>query len=189
MSEDAISRLSCSAKVKLLKIDFNDIQKAMEDVSRDAFDYFLDLETGKVMTISNEMLEKAEATLYKSDSAPIANEKEIDEYDMPEWIEKEVEMAIRIFSEKGRHVRIPERESSDAYTLMKKFTEGVEELHPHDELLSALGTNNAFSRFKKVLADYPQYREKWFALNAKAMKKTISDWLASIEIKPEQGYY
>ena len=176
--------------MKLLKVDFVEIQKAMEDVSRDAFDYFLDLETGEVMTISNEMLEKAEATLYKSDSAPIDNEKEIDEYDMPEWIEKEVEMAVRIFSsEKGRYVRIPERESSDAYNLMKKFTEGVEELHPHDELLSALGANNAFSRFKKALADYPQYREKWFALNAKAMKKTINEWLNSIGIKPEQVYH
>lgn len=162
----------------------------MEDVSRDAFDYFLDLETGAIMTISNEMLEKAEATLYKSDSAPIANEKEIDEYDMPEWIEKEVELAVRIFSsEKDRYVRIPERESSDAYNLMKIFTEGVDELRPHDELLSALGSPNAFSRFKKALSAFPSYREKWFAFNAKAMKKTISDWLESIDIKPEQGYY
>ena len=79
-------------------------------------------------------------------------------------VEKEVEMdGENLFlTEKGRYVRIPERESADAYNLMKKFTEGVEELHP-DELLSALGGNNAFSRFKKALADYPQYREKWFA--------------------------
>ncbi|MDP3112304.1 MAG: UPF0158 family protein [Thermodesulfovibrionales bacterium] len=176
--------------MKLLKIDFIEIQKAMEDVSRDAFDYFLDLETGEVMTISNEMLEKAEANLYKSDNEPITNEKEIDEYDMPEWIEKEVEMAVRIFSsEKDSYVRIPERESSDAYNLMKKFTEGVEELHPHDELLSALGSPNAFSRFKKALSDFPSYREKWFALNARAMKKTISEWLTSIGVKPEQVYH
>ncbi|KAF0145446.1 MAG: hypothetical protein FD156_1016 [Nitrospirae bacterium] len=174
--------------MKLLKIDFNDIQKAMEDVSRDAFDYFLDLETGEVKRISVGALEGAKGSLYKGEE--LIDEPSLEEFDMPEWIEKEVEMAVRIFSsEKDRYLRIPERESADAYNLMKKFTEGVEELHPHDELLSALGTNNAFSRFKKVLADYPQYREKWFALNAKAMKKIISDWLASIEIKPEQGYY
>ena len=174
--------------MKLLRVDLNEIQKAMEDVSRDAFDYFLDLETGKVKRISVDALEGAKGGLYKGEE--LIDEPLLEEFDMPEWIEKEVEMAVRIFSsEKGRYVRIPERESSDAYNLMKKFTEEVEELHPHDELLSALGSNNSFSRFKKVLADYPQYREKWFALNAKAMKKTISDWLASIEIKPEQGYY
>ncbi|MDP1759469.1 MAG: hypothetical protein Q8K77_06705 [Thermodesulfovibrionales bacterium] len=42
--------------MKLLKIDFNEIQKAMEDVSRDAFDYFFDLETGGVKTISVDAL-------------------------------------------------------------------------------------------------------------------------------------
>ena len=175
--------------MKLLKIDFNEIQKAIEDVSRDAFDYFLDLETGEVMTISNEILEKAEANLYKSDNEPITNEKEIDEYDMPEWIEDEVELAIRIFSEKQRYVRIPERESQEVYILMKKFTEGVEELHPHDELSAALNSPNSFSGFKKTLSNFPEHRKKWFALNAGAMKKAIIEWLESTGIKPEQRYY
>jgi len=174
--------------VKLLKIDFNEIQKAMEDVSRDAFDYFLDLETGSVVTISQEMLEKAKDTFYKDDE--LLDEEHLEEYEMPDWMEEEIETALRVFSsEKGRYVRIPERESEKAYILMKKFTEGVEELHPHDELSNALNSHNAFSRFKKTLADYPEYRERWFAMNAGAMKKTITEWLESIGIKPEQGYY
>ncbi len=40
----------------LPKINFDDIQKAMEDVVRDTFDYFLDVETGEVMTFSDEIL-------------------------------------------------------------------------------------------------------------------------------------
>jgi len=176
-------------KLKLLKIDINKIQKAMEDVSRDAFDYFLDLETGEVITVSVDVLEKAEDSLYKTYDEPITDEKEVEEFDMPEWVEKEVELAIKIFSDEGRYLRIPERESKEAYGLMEEFTESVTELHPHDELLSALGSPNAFSRFKKALSDFPSYKEKWFAFNARAMKKTINDWLASIEIKPEQGYY
>ena len=173
--------------MKLLKIDFNEIQKAMEDVSRDAFDYFLDLETGSVVTISVDALEGAKSSLYKGDE--LIDESSLEAYDMPEWMEDEVELSIKIFSEKGRYVRIPERESEKAYILMKKFTEGVEELHPHDELSNALNSHNAFSRFKKTLADYPEYRERWFALNAGAMKKTITEWLESIGIKPEQRYY
>jgi hypothetical protein len=60
---------------------------------------------------------------------------------------------------------------------------------PHDEFSAALNSQDSFSRFKKALADYPAYRKKWFALNAGAMKKTITEWLESIGIKPEQRYY
>ncbi|RJQ41497.1 MAG: hypothetical protein C4550_01670 [Nitrospiraceae bacterium] len=173
--------------MKLLKIDFNEIQKAMEDVSRDAFDYFLDIETGSVVTISVDALERVKGSLYKGDE--LIDESSLEAYDMPEWIEDEVELAIRIFSEKQRYVRIPERESKEVYALMKKFTEGIDELRPHDELSDALNSHDSFSRFKKTLSIFPEYKKKWFALNAGAMRKTITEWLASIGIKPEQGYY
>lgn len=173
--------------MKLLKVDFNEIQKAMEDVSRDAFDYFLDLDTGEIKTISVDALEGAKSSLYKGDE--LIDESSLEEFDMPEWIENEVELAIRIFSEKQRYVRIPERESQDVYALMKKFTEGIDELMPHDELSAALNSPNSFSRFKKALSNFPEHRKKWFALNAGAMRKTITEWLESIGIKPEQRYY
>ncbi|MDI6744546.1 MAG: UPF0158 family protein [Thermodesulfovibrionales bacterium] len=173
--------------MKLLKIDFNEIRKTMEDVSRDAFDYFLDLETGSVATISVDALEGAKSSLYKGDE--LIDESLLEKFNMPEWIEDEVELAIRIFSEKERYVRIPERESKEAYSLMKKFTEGIDELRPHDKLSDALNSPDAFSRFKKTLSTFPEHKKKWFALNAKAMEKTITDWLASIGVKPEQEYY
>ena len=172
--------------MKLLKIDFNEIQKAMEDVLRDAFDYFLDLETGSVVTISVDALESAKSSLYKGDE--LIEESSLEAYDMPEWIEDEVELAIIIFSDKQRYARIPERESQGVYAIMKKFTEGIDELRPHDELSAALNSPNSFSRFKKALSNFPEHRKKWFALNAGAMKKTITEWLESIGIKPEQGY-
>ena len=173
--------------MKLLKIDLNEIQKAMEDVSRDAFDYFLDLETGEVKKISVDALEGTKDSLYKGDE--MIDESSLEEFDMPESVEKEIELAIRIFSEKERYTRIPERESREAYSLMERFTEGIDELRPHDELSAALNSPNSFSSFKKALSAFPEHKKKWFAFNANAMKKTISDWLASIEIKPEQGYY
>jgi hypothetical protein len=40
-----------------------------------------------------------------------------------------------------------------------------------------------------VLSAFPELKKKWFAFNANAMKKTITEWLESIGIKPEQGYY
>ncbi|MBI4689617.1 MAG: hypothetical protein HY754_05055 [Nitrospirae bacterium] len=174
--------------MKLLNVDLTEIQKAMEDVSRDAFDYFLDLETGKVIAISGDAIGKAEEAFYRG-GEDWDNGKGLEEYDIPEWIEDEIELAIKVFSEKDRHVRIPERESREAYSLMKKFTESIEELHPYEELSFALSSNNAFGRFKKALTDFPEYREKWFAFNAKALYKVTVKWLESLGIKAEQEYY
>lgn len=159
----------------------------MEDVSRDAFDYFLDLETGSVVTISVDALEGVKSSLYKGDE--LIDESSLEAFEMPGWIEDEVELAIGIFSERERYVRIPERESKEVYALMKRFTEGIDELRPHDELSAALNSRDSFSRFKKALSNFPEHRKKWFALNVGAMKKTITEWLESIGVKPEQGYY
>ena len=38
--------------IKKLKVKFDDIQKAMEDVLRDRFDYFFDAHTGEVISFS-----------------------------------------------------------------------------------------------------------------------------------------
>ncbi|MBI1810342.1 MAG: hypothetical protein HYR78_00090 [Nitrospirae bacterium] len=67
--------------MKLLKIDFNEIQKAMEDVSRDAFDYFLDLETGEIKTISVDALEGAKSSLYRGDE--LIDESSLEDYTAP----------------------------------------------------------------------------------------------------------
>ena len=168
--------------MKLLRVDFNAIQKAMEDVSRDKFDYFLDLESGEVMTISQDILDNAEHILYQ-DGSPS------EEYDLPESAEDEVELAIKIFSDEKRYVRIPERDTSEAYNLMREFAEEIAELKPHDKLTDALNSANAFSGFKKTLSGFPAYRGKWYAFNAKAMKKKIAEWLESVGVKPEQNYY
>ena len=42
--------------MKKQKVNFDEIQKAMEDVSRDTFDYFLDMVTGEVIAFSEEIL-------------------------------------------------------------------------------------------------------------------------------------
>ena len=53
--------------MKLLKIDFDKIQKAMEDVVRNSFDYFLDLNTGEVIALSEDILDAVEVRLYEGD--------------------------------------------------------------------------------------------------------------------------
>lgn len=175
--------------MKHLKINFDEIQKAMEDTARDTFDYFLDLETGEVMTFSEEILKEVKSRLYDSDSDEIDEDIEYIEFDevpeLPEWMEDEVELALEILlDEEGRFIRIPERKSAMAYKSMSEFIETIEDPILKEELSTALNGKGAFRKFKEVLIDYPKKRKRWHGFNAKAMKREITEWLNSIGVKP-----
>jgi hypothetical protein len=175
--------------MKKLKVNFDEIQKAMEDVSRDAFDYFIDLETGDVISFSEEILSEIKSRLYDSDSDEIEEDIEYVEFDeepdLPDWMEDEVEMALEILlDESGRYVRIPERTPPKAYKSMADFIETIEDSFLREKLSRVLDGKGAFRRFKSVLIDYPKERKRWHGYNAKVMKKEIIEWLSSIGVEP-----
>jgi len=84
--------------MKELKVDFEMIGMAMEDVNRDLIDYYLDTENGQVIVLSDE------ASKYAGD----------DEYinirDLPDWQIDEIKVAENILNNQtGRYVNIPEK--------------------------------------------------------------------------------
>jgi hypothetical protein len=175
--------------MKILKVNIDEIQKAMEDVVRDSFDYFLDLETGEVMSFSEEILRDVKLRLYADDSEEIGDEIEYIEFDevpeIPDWMEDEVELALEIlFDTQERYPRIPERRSAAAYQSMAGFIETVEDPLLKEELSAALNGKGAFRKFKDILRARPRERKIWHGYNAKAMKKEIVEWLGSIRIEP-----
>jgi hypothetical protein len=106
--------------MKILTVNFDEIQKAMEDVSRDTFDYFLDLETGEVTTFSEQVLNVIKSRLYISDAEEFGDEVEFVEFDeepdITDWMDDEIELALEILlDEDERYLRIPERQSLMAY--------------------------------------------------------------------------
>ena len=86
--------------MKALKIDFDELQKAMEDTVRDAFDYFLDTETGDIVILSEDILRRARGLLSEGFDEDMADYEEV-EFDVPvevpEWMEDEIELALDIF--------------------------------------------------------------------------------------------
>lgn len=174
--------------MKILSVNFDEIQKAMEDVSRDTFDYFLDLETGEVITFSEEVLNVIKSRLYVSDAEEFGDEVEFVEFDeepdITDWMQDEVELALEILlDENERYVRIPERQSLMAYKSMADFTGTVKDPFLNKELSDALNGKGAFRRFKDILIDYPKGRKRWHGYNAKAMKREIIEWLGSIGVE------
>jgi hypothetical protein len=174
--------------MKTLKIDFDEVQKAMEDVVRDTFDYYLDLETGEVAAFSEEMLGEARSRLYENDSDEMYDDIEYVEFDeepeLSDWMLDEIELALEILLDEERFIRIPERNSSTAFESMVDFADTIEDPVLREELLSALDGKGAFRKFKDALIDYPKERKKWHGHNAKEMKNEITEWLVSMGLEP-----
>ncbi len=185
--------------MKKLCVDFDEIQKAMEDVVRDTFDYFLDLGTGEVVTLSEEIVRALRLRLSDDDSDEVEDDIEYIEFDeepeIPDWMTDEMEIILEILlDESGRYIRIPEREKRVAYQSMIDFIDTVEDSLLKEELSSALNGKGAFRKFKHVLVKVPRERKRWHGYNAKAMKKESVEWLRSLGIvaiplqKPSDEY-
>ncbi|MEW6585128.1 MAG: UPF0158 family protein [Nitrospirota bacterium] len=176
-----------SFSARRLGVNFDEIQKAMEDVVRDNFDYFLDLETGEVVTFSEEIVKKAQSLLYVDEGEELEDDIDYIEFDedpeLPEWMIDQVETAIElVLDENRRYVRIPERSSSAAFESMSGFIQTVSDPALKSELTAALSGRGAFRRFKDVLVHCPKERKRWHSHNAKAMKKEIKSWLHAIGV-------
>lgn len=164
--------------------DFDEIQKAMEDTERDAFDYFLDRKTGEVIVLSEEIIEQARRILDEAYDEDVDNyeDVEVDQVpDVPDWAEDEVELALDIFLlDRQRYARIPERTAEQAYAAMKEFSSTVEDEELRTLLQQGLDGKGAFRKFKDLLGPYPKERKMWYVFNAKASRQEIAQWLAEL---------
>jgi len=162
--------------MKKLKVDLEMIANAMEDGARVDMDYYLDKETGEVIITSEETFGYAEEAEEDEDN--------IGE-DLPDWQKEDIKLAQDIlFNNPDRYICIPERPSYEGYDLMVEFAEKVEDELLREKLYIALDGKGAFRRFKNVIADYSDYREKWFKFRDERLNKKVTEWLNSIGIEP-----
>ena len=173
--------------MKKLDIDFDELQKAMEDIARDAFDYFLDKETGEIVILSEDILNRAHCILCEEFDEDMYGYDEVEfdeEVDIPEWMEDEIELALDILvCEKERYARIPERDARSGFAAMRQFTEKVRDPELKTILLEILDGQGAFRRFKDALESHPKERKLWYGFNAKATKDELRGWLRSLLIE------
>jgi hypothetical protein len=173
--------------VKKLEVDFDEIQKAMEDTARDAFDYFLDIETGDIIVLSEDILNRARFVLSQELDEDLTDYEEV-EFDeppeVPEWMEDEIELALDIFlHEKDRYVRIPEREAESGFRAMQGFAEQLGDPQLKESLLGILNGPGAFRRFKDALDPHPKMKKLWYGFNAKVARDEIREWLRTLSIE------
>lgn len=169
------------------RIDFDEIQKAMEDIGREAFDYFLDTETGDVVILSEDILQKAQSIISESYDEDMSDYEAIEfdeDIELPEWAEDEVELALDVFiNQETRYMRIPERRSDDVFQAMRGFTAALENQELRLLLEQIVDGMGAFRRFKDLLEDYPKERKQWYGYSARMAREEITEWLQSAGIK------
>ena len=117
---------------KALNIDLDELCETMENSSYEQ-EYFLDLETGEILFISD----------YLDD-------------------EESRELKDRIEEDFERYEQIPKAESYEGYQDMVDFIATIDNERLAELLEVAINGKGAFRRFKDVLLDYPEERERWF---------------------------
>lgn len=136
-----------TGKIKV-KADMQGLCYAIEDSSGD-HRYYLDLETGGVIFISEYYMDPMEK----------------------EELEEKVEEG---FGE--RYVLIPRDDSSEGYEDMEDFIETVKDPHLKEKLSIAISGKGAFRRFKDVLLSYPEEGERWFKFKEGKLTGRIREW-------------
>jgi len=140
---------------KLLKVDLDELCSAMEDSSWE-HTYYLDLETGEILFVSDMKDEETEKLRDDIDENP------------------------------DRYESIPKAESSEGYEDMDDFIATVEDEHLAELLKVAIDGKGAFRRFNDVLARHPEEREKWFRFKDERIEQRALEWLADIGVSLAQ---
>ncbi len=137
---------------KALNIDLDELCSAMEDSSYE-HEYYLDLETGEILFLSD----------YMDD-------------------EETEKLRDKIDEESSRYEQIPKVESHEGYEDMQDFIATVEDEHLTELLDVAINGKGAFRRFKDVLLGYPEERERWFKLKDDRTQERALEWLDDIDV-------
>jgi len=130
---------------------------------------FLDLDTGQVETVSNDLLGEAEDS-----------ESDDEEPDLPEWEKDEWELAKRIVST-DRFLKLPSKVDVHEWSIMEDFSLSVTSVRIRDELLDAIHGTGAFRHFKSTLRRH-NVEQEWYAFRAEALKQIAIEWCEDNQI-------
>jgi len=137
-------------KIKIIT-DIYDLIMAFEDNSGN-FDYYVDTTTGKVIMLPNEFIDN--------------------DFEEPDKMREKIENDIRT-----RYITTPYIPSHEAYNDMKDFIETLVDQNLQEQLYIAIDGKGAFRRFKDLLIDYPDERQKWFEFKKNKTLERIREWL------------
>jgi Uncharacterised protein family (UPF0158) len=174
--------------MRKLQIDLGELAMAYEDATWER-SYYLDLETGQVVWISDETrgeLESIYEEIYDPESEePVDLAAALQDYDLADWQKEELLEADRVDHFCGsRYIAAPVADSHEGYRDMERFILTVQDERLQDRLWQAIQGRGAFRRFKDVLAGYYREEKRWYAFQYDQVTGRILEWLESEGIEP-----
>jgi hypothetical protein len=133
--------------MKKIQIDTEMLIFALEDHSFEN-DYYLDVETGEIVALS----------------------------DVDDLYEEE-ELRESIETQEDRYLSIEPVDSRESFHIMEHFLDTLPAGRARDELATALNGHKPFRRFKDTLNNFAEIRNKWFLFHNQELKKIIQEWL------------
>ena len=144
--------------MRQLKIDLSELEMAFDSYG-EMISYYLDLETGEVISVSDEergLLESIYESYYYEQSESVDWESAFEKEHVPDWQRELLKNADRVEAGFGdRFISILEEGSSEGYRDMEAFTDTVRNRRLQERLERAIIGRGAFRYFKDVLLDYP----------------------------------
>jgi hypothetical protein len=137
---------------RTIHIDLAELCEVMDNSSYEN-QYYLDLQTGEILFVS-EYMDDEETSKLKD----------------------------QIEEESDRYEPIPMAESHEGYRDMQAFIGTVEDEHLVELLEVAIDGKGAFRRFKDVLLNYSEERERWFRFRDDRTEERALEWLQSIDV-------
>ena len=99
------------------------------------------------------------------------------------WGYVDEDLARAFEEEPKRFLLIPRSGSHDEYSWMESFVDSiVDDDEARDRLADAIRGKGAFGRFRNMLRDYPELRERWFALRTERLADAARAWLEGEDV-------
>jgi hypothetical protein len=171
-----------------VNVDLDELSIAL-DTDFSELHQYLDLETGRIVAIMEEItweLEEILEEIYDEDGNRVATlEDYLQQRDDPDWQKEMMLEADRVEQGYGtRYIRVERDDPYGDYRDMERFIGTVEDARLRERLWNAIQGRGAFRRFKDLLARHPQVEEAWFDFKDARLQKRVANWLETHDIEP-----
>jgi hypothetical protein len=163
--------------MRKIKVNLGELMCSSEDAWLET-SYYLDLETGQVMMITDETRWELERIYeeYDPEEQPFDLVEILQQRDLPEWQQQMLLEADQIDKLYGsRYIGVAQADPHEGYRDMADFIVTVEDERLQDQLWRAISGRGAFHHFKDVLADHFREQERWFAFKDARLEQRVLD--------------
>ncbi|NDI33911.1 UPF0158 family protein [Chengkuizengella sediminis] len=149
------------------QVKLNEIIDVMETQFEGTSTY-LNLKTYEVVSVSGDDMRIAE------------DEESFDH--LPEWQQKDIQIAIDVLENFEDYLEIPTKFEISEYNMMEQFIDNLNDQKKKSELFNSIQGKGAFRRFKDKLYDL-EIHDEWYTYRAEGFKQIALEWCNDNDIQ------